>query len=166
MCKVKEEIGAGLLSVEDARNYVLGGNSLFTLKNSRTGSRFTFKVKHKKKANDVDLFFVKVKRDNEGGYLYIGCVWGDKPYAFRKGKKVSWEAGSVKYATWIFKKLYEMDRNGKLKNSEDVDLMSAEVWHEGVCGVCGRQLTVPESIRNGIGPVCMKKDKNWRVNFV
>lgn len=29
-----------------------------------------------------------------------------------------------------------------------------EVWHEGRCGACGRRLTVPESIANGLGPVC------------
>lgn len=29
-----------------------------------------------------------------------------------------------------------------------------EVWHEGRCGACGRRLTVPESIAQGLGPVC------------
>jgi hypothetical protein len=31
-----------------------------------------------------------------------------------------------------------------------------EIWHEGKCGKCGRQLTVPSSIETGIGPECIK----------
>jgi hypothetical protein len=31
-----------------------------------------------------------------------------------------------------------------------------EVWHEGTCGKCGRALTVPSSIENGLGPECIK----------
>ena len=26
-----------------------------------------------------------------------------------------------------------------------------EIWHEGKCGKCGRTLTVPDSIINGLG---------------
>ena len=32
-----------------------------------------------------------------------------------------------------------------------------EIWHEGKCGKCGRPLTVPSSIENGLGPSCLKK---------
>jgi hypothetical protein len=31
-----------------------------------------------------------------------------------------------------------------------------EIWHEGRCGKCGRTLTVPDSIANGLGPECIK----------
>lgn len=31
------------------------------------------------------------------------------------------------------------------------------VRHEGYCGVCGRALTVPESIERGIGPECWRR---------
>ena len=31
------------------------------------------------------------------------------------------------------------------------------VWHHGACGRCGRELTVPGSIRRGIGPQCYGK---------
>ena len=31
-----------------------------------------------------------------------------------------------------------------------------EVWHEGCCGKCGKRLTVPSSIENGLGPECIK----------
>lgn len=35
-------------------------------------------------------------------------------------------------------------------------LLCVEIWHEGKCGRCGRQLTVPESIESGFGPECVK----------
>ena len=62
MCKTKVENGKVKLSVEDARDFVLGGNSLFTLRNKVTGKRFTFKVKMKedKKPGESDLFWVKL----------------------------------------------------------------------------------------------------------
>ena len=31
---------------------------------------------------------------------------------------------------------------------------TVEVWHEGICGRCGRKLTVPESVERGLGPEC------------
>jgi hypothetical protein len=35
--------------------------------------------------------------------------------------------------------------------------LAAYGMESGHCGMCGRELTVPESIANGIGPVCMAK---------
>jgi hypothetical protein len=32
-----------------------------------------------------------------------------------------------------------------------------DFWHEGRCCVCGRKLTVPESVADGIGPECKGK---------
>ena len=34
---------------------------------------------------------------------------------------------------------------------------SFTVHHEGKCGCCGRSLTVPESIKRGIGPECWSR---------
>jgi hypothetical protein len=31
------------------------------------------------------------------------------------------------------------------------------VWHEGVCGRCGAKLTNPDSIKQGLGPICLGK---------
>ena len=31
-----------------------------------------------------------------------------------------------------------------------------EIYHDGRCGKCGRQLTVPASIETGFGPECVK----------
>ena len=39
-------------------------------------------------------------------------------------------------------------------NARAVLPANVTVWHEGKCGACGRKLTVPDSIKSGIGPVC------------
>lgn len=133
------------MSLEDAQSFILGGNALFTIQNKDTGKRFTFKVvKHDEK----DLYFVRVIRDADRNEMYIGCVWGDIKYAFRKGKKVGWMAPSVRYATWLFSSVYDLDRPR---------LGNAAIYHHGHCGRCGRVLTVPDSIKSGIGPVCAGK---------
>ena len=36
------------------------------------------------------------------------------------------------------------------------DLATVRVLHEGVCGRCGKTLTRPDSIDNGLGPDCFK----------
>ena len=33
---------------------------------------------------------------------------------------------------------------------------SMEFYHHGHCRVCGRELTDPESLSSGIGPICAK----------
>ena len=31
---------------------------------------------------------------------------------------------------------------------------SLRVWHHGACGCCARTLSVPESVKTGLGPIC------------
>jgi len=45
---------------------------------------------------------------------------------------------------WTVKKLY----NGTLSG--------VKIFHEGKCCRCGRRLTTPTSVQNGIGPECIK----------
>jgi len=97
------------LNQESALKYIHGGNSIFTVINTLTTKRFTFKVKKHK---------TEVSKDSQ----------------------------SVKVFSYIYQKLKE-------KNLPEF----VEFWHEGVCGKCGRKLTVPESIESGFGPECIKR---------
>lgn len=45
---------------------------------------------------------------------------------------------------------------GRIVHEKDLP-EKAQVWHEGRCGACNRPLTVPESIENGLGPVCASR---------
>jgi hypothetical protein len=48
---------------------------------------------------------------------------------------------------------------GKLKVSMKLTLAeAARIGHQtGTCCICGRELTNPESISMGIGPICIEK---------
>jgi hypothetical protein len=41
--------------------------------------------------------------------------------------------------------------------AKSAKLAQVEFWHEGYCGRCGRELTVPESIERGLGPQCARR---------
>ena len=119
---------------------MFAGNSTFTAINTTTDNRFTFSLKLSKISN---LFFVKVLSGPDT-YTYIGtCANG----YFKHSKKsiISEDAQSVKVFTYILNRL----RTDTLQDF-------IEIWHEGKCGKCGKKLTVPSSIDNGLGPNCLK----------
>lgn len=128
------------LNNSDALKFIFAGNSTATFVNTKTDNRFTFKVKQKK---DSNLFFVSVLT-NPDSYTYIGTVINGQ---FKHGKKskITKDAQSVRVFDYVFNNLV----SNSLPNF-------IEVWHEGRCGKCGRNLTVPESIANGLGPECIK----------
>lgn len=140
------------LNNSEALKFIFAGKSIVTLLNSKTENRFTFKVKQ---AKDSNMFFVGVLTGPET-YSYIGtCIEG----IYRHGKKstISKEAQSVKVFEYVINKL-------KINNLPDF----VEAWHEGKCGKCGRALTVPSSISNGLGPECIKSlsKSDKRDNFL
>jgi hypothetical protein len=133
-------IGHKINDTKEALKFMFAGKSIFTFINTKTGNRFTYKIKSNK---DSNLFFVSVLT-NPDNYSYIGtCIEGN----YRHGKKsnISPEAQSVKVFQFML---------NKLKSNNLPDFL--EVWHEGFCGKCGRRLTVPSSILTGIGPECFK----------
>jgi hypothetical protein len=133
-------IGHKINDTREALKFMFAGKSIFTFINTKTGNRFTYKIKSNK---DSNLFFVSVLT-NPNNYSYIGtCIEGN--YKHGKKSNISPEAQSVKVFQFML---------GKLKSGDLPDFL--EVWHEGFCGKCGRRLTVPSSILTGIGPECFK----------
>lgn len=139
----------------DIINYLLAGRGVLTLKNLTTGTHLTFKIAQPKlKEDEKDRlkmpFFVKVLTgsDNETSYTFLGTFWFDENtdmFTWRHGKRssISKLAPSARTFPWFLKHISESTLPDKV-----------EVYHEGVCGMCGRKLTVPASIERGIGPTC------------
>ncbi len=128
----------------DWRTFVKAGHAVFTIANSQTGNRFTFKVTQ---CQDRDLWFVSVLRgpDNESDYTYVGAIVGHT-FRLTRGSKVGQDAPSYRVFRWLHQYI-----------ESTVDLpASVSVYHEGCCGRCGRRLTVPESILQGFGPECIQ----------
>lgn len=130
------------LKNSDALKFIFAGNSTVTFLNTETQNRFTFRVK-KAKDKDKLLFFVSVLSGPDQ-YSYLG-TFAKGRYSHGKKSCVDAVAQSAKVFPYVIAKL----REGTLPEQ-------VQIWHEGKCGKCGRQLTVPESIDSGIGPECMK----------
>jgi hypothetical protein len=132
-------------TAEKARNFVLGGNARVTLKSKTTGSRHTFRIKA---SQDRNVHFVALLNgpDNESSYAYFGYIKRDVFYHGGAKARVSKEAPSARAFAWTWQKLVSGVMPAQL-----------EVWHEGRCCRCARVLTVPESIRAGVGPECAGK---------
>jgi len=131
--------------------FILAGKAIFTVKNTDTGNRYTYKVK----LNEFgDGYFVSVftgtRNCNWRHYSYIGML---------RRRGAEWLFYTTK-KSYIKVKACEPRFRGfvwcwnKLLNNSLPEKVS--IYHEGMCCKCGKKLTVPESIEAGIGPVCAK----------
>ena len=134
--------------------YLFAGNATFTVLNTATQGRFTFKVqvaKDKATGKALDFpWFVKVLTgsNNESDYRYLGVIFSapeGQPRTLKlTGKSFATpDTPCAKAFSWVLDRL-----QGKGLPP------TVEVWHSGHCGRCGKTLTVPESIERGIGPDC------------
>lgn len=135
--------------------FVNGGKAVFTLESEKTGKRFTYRVaKPFDKAtgkidHDAAIAFVAALTgpDNTRDYSYFGNIRNGLRYEHGRKAKIGADALSVQVFEWFFHEVVTQQRlPEKLK-----------VYHEGRCGRCGRALTVPASLRSGIGPECARK---------
>ena len=131
----------GQISHEKALDYILAGKSYVTFQNPTTGNRHTYKIlKHK----TDNVYFVHVLTSPDT-YMFLGTILN---YVFRHSKKskVSTDARSLIVFDYVFYHLTMSSLNN-----------SIEIFHDGKCGKCGRQLTDPISVETGLGPYCRKK---------
>ena len=152
-----DEMAGALTTSIDLRRFLLAGHAIVTVKSRKTGSRFTFKFSRPDEEPNQPRerpIWVRVLSgaDNNSDYAYLGTVWIDAQgiWAYRHGRKsrVAENAPSVAAAKWFI---------AILQRDPAKLFETAEIWHEGRCGRCGRRLTVPESISTGFGPECAGK---------
>jgi hypothetical protein len=122
-------------------DFILGGKAIFTIKNTDTSNRFTFKVTKHKKSN---IYFVSVLTSPDI-YEFFGTIFENKSFSLSKKSRLTSNAQSVKVFYWMWQKLNTV-------GLPDI----IEFWHEGRCAKCSRPLTVPESLILGFGPECAK----------
>lgn len=133
---------------EEAFRFMTAGKSIFTILNTKTNNRFTFKVVACKNPTNAktSVHFVKVMtgRDNEKSYSFIGTMFNKEVFRYSTKSRLNAESQQVRAFDWYFSKLLA---------NELPDFI--ETWHEGRCGRCGKTLTVPQSIELGFGPECI-----------
>lgn len=141
---------AKLSAIEEIKQFIFAGNATFTVENTETGNRFTYKVTTPKGDKAGEVYFVNLLSgpDNTSDYTYMGIVNKAKTYFKTTAKsKVSPSAVSAMGFSW----LVDMTKNGMALPEK------VEFHHAGRCGRCGRKLTTPESIKAGFGPECITK---------
>ncbi len=122
--------------------YILGGKATITLVSGATGARFTYRIHSKEDAvGDRTPHFVSVLTgsNNQNDYRFLGTIFEGDTFRHGKRSRVTREAPSALAFAWLWRNL---------------DSDKCELWHAGACSRCGRQLTTPESIAQGLGPVC------------
>lgn len=127
----------GRLPQGNAREYLLAGNAVVTFRNSSTGNRHTYKIRQ---PDDEHPHFVSIPAGGEG-WLFMGTIFDGEHYRHGRKSSVSQDSAGAMAFAWIWRHIDELP--------EEI-----EIWHEGSCLRCGRQLTVPESIASGYGPIC------------
>jgi hypothetical protein len=131
----------GQISNEKALSFILGGKAFVTFQNSSTTNRYTYKiVKHK----TDDIHFVHVLTSPDV-YMYLGTIMN---YSFRHSRKSKINRDTKSFI--VFDYVYHHLLMGTLDPR-------VEIFHDGKCGRCGRQLTTPDSVQSGFGPECIKK---------
>lgn len=139
--------------VKDIINFMIGGKADFNLTSNRTDKMVTLRVAEHSTDPKDDVRFVFYE-DERGDWNYLGVLDVERSLLesahfnglnFRTTTKSPHKHDvNVIAFTWLIK---------MLNNKKDISkLLTFE--HMGICSMCGRTLTNPESIERGIGPVC------------
>ena len=139
---------SAMLRQGSERAYILAGDARFTLVSKRTGQRFTYRVEHVEGTEMFpgDKWFVSVLTgpNNSEDYTYAGTIFASGKFRHTRNSKIDATAPSFVAFDWAWRNIERLD--GRV-----------EVWHLGCCSRCGRDLTDPESIAIGLGPICAGK---------
>jgi Family of unknown function (DUF6011) len=146
-----------------SREFLFAGRAIFTVSNGR-GERYTFRVRKKEllkdpprgtSQTDADWrernppekwWFVQLLTgpENTNDYTYVGVLLNTGAVKLTTKSKFTTASKPYRVANWVCQKVVRQE-----------PLPSGyEVLHAGRCGRCGRLLTVPESIKTGLGPEC------------
>lgn len=146
------------------KEFMTAGRAVFTIEvpavfemQYGTKPHYTFKVQFKK-GNDEwpDTYFVKLLTgpDNTKDFTYFGMLNADTGEV-RITAKSPYKDDSivVQLVRRVMQRVWE-------NSLEGMEKAGFQLHHEGRCGRCGRVLTVPESVKTGIGPECAGRIRN------
>ena len=139
-----------LLSLENARSFLVAGKAKLTLKSVKTGQHYTYRVT---KMDDSAGFFVSLLTGGDD-FSYIGLYFPNDDHKLVLTKKSAVQADHPAVAAFRF----------LLRCLFDVGVIppSFEVRHAGECARCGRELTHPDSLDSGFGPECARRKTETR----
>lgn len=136
-----------LRAIPEILTICLAGKSTITLKSRKTNCHFTYRIIKKEWCYWVQVL---VGQDNTTNYMFLGVLrnFGAAGFKFSSHKKSRIDPKTKSFIAfkWFWEEL-----------NQHILSKDLEVWREGYCARCGRELTVPDSIKTGFGPVCIRK---------
>lgn len=129
------------------REFILAGRAKVTIKSEKTGKHYTYRVN---RISDSAVHGVAAMVAGPPPWLYLGAIFLDEGSIFRPTRKTCNYARyhpAYRAFNWFWEILVEKERMPQ----------GVTVFHEGKCGMCGRELTDPVSVTEGYGPDCRKK---------
>ena len=140
----------------EIRNYILGGHGAFTLESLATGKHYTYRTHWSSTEPSTQWsdrrLFIEVMTGGADEYDYLGMVvgWNVVNGALRviltRASYFRDDSPVVAAIQWFLR---------LISTHEDIRDCQVRFHHNGYCARCGRELTDPESIARGIGPVCL-----------
>lgn len=138
-----------MLAVEFRKDFVLGGQAIFTV-NNPVGEYYTYRVERVERDNQSPIYFVSVLtgQDNVSDYTYVGVLdTNEGKVVLTRASRYNAETRLYRVINWAIGLIWS-----------DRDLPAGyEIRHMGKCAACGRPLTTPASLECGFGPVCRAK---------
>lgn len=154
-----------ILSARTLENHQIHKGAVFTLTIPDAfqtvykvkNSHFTYKVKMERSEDGVNeswYCLLLTGPDNSNSYTYMGVLNPNTgEFSLTPKSGVTNDAWSVRMLKRTLACMWKHDG----ASLEDMDRSGFYVMHCGKCGRCGRKLTVPESLKNGLGPICANK---------
>lgn len=159
------------------RRFLLAGNAKFTFVSKRTGKRYTFRSRRPPDPIDPgnSPFFIDllIGPDNGHDYKYLAFMRCSKAYDRATGftsedtvlrltpNRANFGVEAFESLAWLIRQINAWEAAPEegpagypRKEIQNRFSVLAEFWHSGRCSKCGRELTDPVSIENGLGPVC------------
>lgn len=146
MYKIYPESSHILLGSENIKKYIHGGRGVVTLK-APSGKKHTYIFAKPKNSYGFpdDVLFVFALHEGKKQF-YVGMVEKDQ-FRLTQNSRFLPDTEIVKGAKYIM----------KMANIPGFET-PMELYHEGMCCFCGRQLKSTKSMSVGIGPKCMKME--------
>lgn len=146
--------------MDNAKTFITAGKATFTIempeaiakKHFDGRKHYTYGVNKKESTSERypdDIYFVSLysRIDGSKKSIYLGLLNPETGEIKETRNSASPEMVPFRFARFAFKHIW---KNGAMPEGYEVN-------HTGSCGQCGRELTTPESIKTGFGPVCAKR---------
>lgn len=137
-------------------------DSIFTVENTTTGEFRTFRLETQPPgatfAPGRRVLYLLNGPENKADYKGFAFVDGERVHVWKGRKAEAFEPSQFeKLARFLEKFLRVIASAGPVSTEEKTECGGYRLLYASPCSRCGELMTVPDSIRRGIGPVCVKR---------